>query len=284
MTLPAVVALDDWRQQRSGMHQWKPLIERRAAFERAADRSPGTIYQHRYHVARFAAAAQLPPDRVDAEHIAAYLGSHDWKPATRRSARNAISGFFKLMHAIGAVPTDPSAVLLTTPVAIGKPRPATQAALDAGLRATDRRVRLMVKLAAYAGLRCVEIARIHTDDVLEVLVGHVLHVRGKGDRERLVPLSDDLAAELRTHDGYLFPGQINGHLSAAHVSKMISRALPEGQTAHMLRHRFATRAYALGGRDIRVVQELLGHASLSTTQIYTDVGDEEKRRAALAAA
>ncbi|WP_022899139.1 tyrosine-type recombinase/integrase, partial [Humibacter albus] len=80
----------------------------------------------------------------------------------------------------------------------------------------------------------------------------------------------------------LFPGRVDGHLSAAYVSKLISRALPEGVTAHPLRHRFASRAYA-AERDIRAVQELLGHASVATTQIYTAVPDAALRRAALAA-
>jgi site-specific recombinase XerD len=98
-----------------------------------------------------------------------------------------------------------------------------------------------------------------------------------------VPLPDDLAEELLNYDGYIFSGQIDGHLSAAYVSKLMSREL-DGATGHQLRHRYATRAYQLGGNDIRAVQELLGHASVATTQIYTAVQPESLRRTALAAA
>lgn len=72
-------------------------------------------------------------------------------------------------------------------------------------------------------------------------------------------------------------------LSPAYVSKLISRALPAGVTAHMLRHRFASAAYR-GERDIRTVQELLGHSNVATTQVYTAVPDGALRAAVEAAA
>jgi integrase/recombinase XerC len=132
----------------------------------------------------------------------------------------------------------------------------------------------MVMLAAQAGLRCVEVSRVHTDDIVQDFEGWSLHVLGKGGRRRVVPLTRRLALELRALPrGYAFPGKIDGHLSAAYVSKLVSRALPDGVTAHMLRHRFASRAYVGAGRDIRAVQELLGHSSVATTQVYTKVPD-----------
>ena len=101
---------------------------------------------------------------------------------------------------------------------------------------------------------------------------------------RVIPITNALAHEILAADGFLFPGQIDGHLSAAYVSKLISRALPEGWTAHTLRHRFASRAYVGAGKDIRAVQELLGHASVATTQIYTAVEDDVMRQAVAFAA
>lgn len=81
----------------------------------------------------------------------------------------------------------------------------------------------------------------------------------------------------------MFPAQIDGHMSAGYVTKLISRALPDGVTAHMLRHRFATVAYS-GQKDLRAVQILLGHSSIATTQIYTEVPDDDLRLTAAAAA
>ena len=73
-----------------------------------------------------------------------------------------------------------------------------------------------------------------------------------------------------------------GHLAPATVGIMVARELPGDWTCHTLRHRFASVAYRQD-RDIRAVQELLGHTSVTTTQIYTAVPDGAKRRAAAAA-
>lgn len=111
---------------------------------------------------------------------------------------------------------------------------------------------------------------------------------------RRVPLSDDLAEQVQARGtGWTFQGQMRdgraihgdrsaGHLSAGRVGELVSELLPDGWTTHTLRHRFASAAYR-ADRDIRAVQELLGHVSVATTQVYTAVPDDAKRRAALAA-
>lgn len=124
---------------------------------------------------------------------------------------------------------------------------------------------------------------MRSEHVARTMGGYSLRVRGKGEKVRVVPISSHLAGLILEHDGPAFPGQIDGHLSAGYVSKLISRALPEGVTAHMLRHRFATKAYG-ASKNLRAVQELLGHASVATTQVYTAVDDDDLRTAAAAAA
>lgn len=130
----------------------------------------------------------------------------------------------------------------------------------------------MLKLAGVCGLRRGEIARVRREDITEDLVGWTLRVRGKGGHERLVPLPDDLAREiLKQSPGWLFPSpKTSGPLTAAHVGVLVSALLPEGWTCHTLRHRCATVAYA-DQRDLRAVQELLGHAKPETTALYTEV-------------
>lgn len=150
----------------------------------------------------------------------------------------------------------------------------------------------MLRLAGEAGLRRAEVAQVHTDDLLDLAEGPCLVVRGKGGKERIVPITNVLAAEIRAgaagHTdgmpvrGYLFPGKTDGHLLPDAVGRLVADAMPSGWSMHTLRHRFATRAYR-GSRNLRAVQELLGHEHITTTEQYTQVDDNELREAMLAA-
>ncbi len=265
---------------------WAEPLSAYLEWLRAARRSPGTIYQHSYALRRFAATTHLDPWPVTLEQLAGYMASLDHLgAAARRTPRQALRGFYGWGRLVSRWDDNPAAHLPAIKAPRGVPRPAPEHSVKIGLRDSDRRTRLMIRLAVGAGLRCREICQVRTDDVLDDLVGHSLVVRGKGDHQRTVPITDELAIELRRQDaGYVFPGKIDGHLSPARVSELISEALPPGVTAHQLRHRYGTRAYQLGGRDVRAVQRLLGHAYVSTTQVYVDVDDDAVRRAALAAA
>ena len=137
----------------------------------------------------------------------------------------------------------------------------------------------MLALAAYAGLRAGEIARVHTSDVVD---GR-LYVHGKGGRTRVVPLAAHLALMLPAEGGWVFPNGRGSHLSPGHVTRLVSRALPEGWTAHTFRHRLATRAYA-GTRDLLAVSELIGHSRPETTQRYVLLPDDALVAAVAAAA
>jgi site-specific recombinase XerC len=251
---------------------WGTALEGFEGWLRASGRPDSTIYQRTYHVRRFARHAGADPLEVSLGDLVGYLGGQPWGNATRLSARSALRGFYSWLVVTGMLAESPAAGLPRVAVPAGKPRPAADDALQSALGTADERVRLMLRLAAGAGLRCAEVARVHSADLEPDLDGWSLRVRGKGGRVRVVPLTRHLALALRALPaGWAFPGQDHGHLSAAYVSKLMSRALPDGVTAHMLRHRFASRAYVGSGRDIRAVQELLGHASVATTQVYTAV-------------
>lgn len=214
---------------------------------------------------------------VTTAHLEGFLSQPGWKPETRHSARSALRVFFAWALRAELIASDPAAQLAK----IRRPMPYARAVPDgamvAALSLADDRGALMIRLAGQHGLRRAEIAQVHRDDVEVDLLGHSLLVHGKGGKLRRVPLADDVAAVLLAADGYVFPGQIDGHLSPDRVGKILKGLLPPGYTAHKLRHRFATTAYAID-HDVFAVQQLLGHASPATTLRYVQLPDNAGRR------
>lgn len=246
-------------------------------------RSEETIKLRRRWVVRLARAVKKPPEQVTRRDILRFAHGQDWSPETRRSAYSSWRTFFAfcLREGVRDEPIEIPCVKRAKP----SPRPADDRALTMALKSDDQRVALAVRLAAGAGLRRGEVVKVMPSrDLFRDLLGWSLQVHGKGGKKRVVPISDDLAQDLLLlPPGYAFPGQIDGHLSASYMGRLVANALPAGVTMHMLRHRFATRAYT-ATRDLVSVQTLLGHASPDTTIRYVQVVDERLRAVAAAAA
>lgn len=259
---------------------WAHAVGEYVTAMRAAGRSAGTIRLHRYYLSCLA-ESHPRPWVVSTEHLLAFLAVEHWQPETRKSARGVVRGFYRWAHAAGHVLEDPAVSLPTVRVPAGKPRPTPERIVRALVRDSDRRTAFMAMLAAYGGLRAAEIARVHGRDLVE----DVLTVRGKGGKVRAVPVVDPglLAALMRVGDAWAFPNGLGSHLSPGHVSRVLSRALPEGWTAHTLRHRMGTMAYR-GTRDLLAVQQVLGHSRPETTQRYVLLPDDALRAAVAAAA
>ena len=137
----------------------------------------------------------------------------------------------------------------------------------------------MLELLYATGMRVAELVGL---DVADVTFGNrTVKVTGKGDKQRIVPLPDDLAGIIMDAHGYLFPGRFGGHVEESYIGDHISRLLPDGYAAHTLRHRFATTAYA-ATHDLFVVAELLGHESVETTEHYVAMPDGRLREATAA--
>lgn len=261
-----------------GSKRWNDALNLYAISRRAGGLSPGTIRLHRHYLRQLAGRHSSPWSVTTAQLLDALSVEH-WKPETRKSARAAVRSFYRWAHNAGHIEHDPAAGLPPVKVPPGVPRPAPEQVLLDALRTAQPRVRLMIALAAYAGLRAAEIARVHSDDVVD----GQLYVVGKGGRGRVVPLTAQLGESLSRFDGYVFPNRLGSHVSAGHVSKLVSQALPAGWTAHTLRHRLATRAYA-GTRDLLAVGALLGHSRPETTQRYVAMPADALRAAIAAAA
>lgn len=229
------------------------------------------------------------PADVTSEQLIAMCAAHQWSNDHRRSVRASLINFFDWCVGVGNCVENPARGLPRVPESKPKPRPATDRIWAELLAVAEPRERLMARLAGEAGLRRAEVAKVHRDDLTDDLCGWSLIVKGKGGKQRVVPITDSLAEAIRKYQvgyssqGYLFPGQIDGHVSPGHVGVLISRLMPEGWSMHKLRHRYASRGYA-GTGNIRAVQEALGHASVATTQRYTAVSNREVRAVSEAAA
>lgn len=269
------------RLVRSAIVQWEQLIGQWREWLQASGRPQTTVRLRCYQLRRF--AEDHPVDAREGQ-IVAWLANTGWSPATKKSYRAALVSFYRWAHRRGYVALDPTLELPTVRTSPPTPHPAPEAALRWALRGADDRLRLMLTLAGHHGLRRGEIARVHTDDLLADLVGWSLTVHGKGAKDRIVPLDDELGQDLAGRPrGWLFPSPAGGHLTAQHVGKLIKRALPAGWTAHSLRHRFATVAYA-GTHNLLAVQELLGHSRPETTRGYILTPQDDLRAAIRAAA
>jgi integrase/recombinase XerC/integrase/recombinase XerD len=158
------------------------------------------------------------------------------------------------------------------------------------------RDRAMLELAYGAGLRAEEIVNLDVSSI--DFADEQLRIEGKGSKTRFVPLGEHAAAALRRYldvargalgsdqrDSALFVSKSGRRLSTSDVRRRLRiwarrAGLPSGVTPHTLRHSFATHLLD-GGADLRAIQELLGHSSISTTQIYTRVESNRLRSAYL---
>ncbi len=193
--------------------------------------------------------------------------------------------------ALAAVHTPKVQRPLPKPLAVSAAKRITDTALRAG---EEREPWVIARDAAVfallygSGLRIAEALSLKADDVAAAGAGGALTVTGKGNKARMVPVLPQVLAAIAEYiklcpydlpDGAaLFVGSKGGPLSPRIVQLAMARirgalGLPETATPHALRHSFATHLLARGG-DLRAIQELLGHASLSTTQIYTAVDSE----------
>jgi integrase/recombinase XerD len=270
--------------------------------------SPATIRAYRADLADFAAGEGVAgtwaagPDAAR-RHLAAR--THRGRPADpglaptslrRRAA--SIRGFYRFAYGDGLIDRDIAAHLDLPRQPRLLPETLTVAEVDELLEAApDLRARALLELLYAAGLRVSEALGLDREDLSTD--GGFVRVIGKGDKERLVPVGDialDWLARWETEarpallalahvapprGGPLFLGDRGGRLARQQAFAIVKAAartagLPAAVSPHTLRHSFATHLLE-GGADLRIVQELLGHASISTTQLYTHVTGERVR-------
>jgi integrase/recombinase XerD len=237
------------------------------------------------------------PTEVAAEDLEAYLvwlrdqrsaAGRPYASSSRARAVVAVRGFHRFLLQDQLTDRDPAAALPTPRAARSLPKALSLSEVErllaapVGDAALSLRDRAMLELLYGAGLRISELVGLDVDDLdrSEQLVA----VRGKGDRDRLVPYGEPAAEaldawlvrgrpRLHPHVPAVFVNARGGRLTRQGAWKLITGhadrvGLGERVSPHTLRHSFATHLLD-GGADVRAVQELLGHASVTTTQIYT---------------
>lgn len=247
----------------------------------ALGRSPDTITTARVNLTGLCVML-APTPLLDATHahLAAWQRTRGAVITARslRTQTSYIHGFYRWATEEGLLESDPSARLKAPKVPRLLPRPIAEATLEDVLDAADTPwMTALLALAAFAGLRACEIARLAWADVHLDGPEPWLRVVGKGSKERLVDLSDVLVGILRalpTRRGPVLRRRDRrpGHCTANGISKAAERFLKAcevSDTLHAFRHRFGTEVTRAGG--LRVAQELMGHASPTSTAGYAQV-------------
>ncbi len=240
------------------------------------------------------------PEQVEAYFAA--LSDRGMSPATAARRRSAVRQFYRFVLGEGWRADDPSRRVDAPKKGRPLPKVLSRAEVDAIIAAAGARdgaqgLRLacMVELAYASGLRISELTALP----LSVLARDpaYLIVKGKGGKERLAPLNDAARAAVKAYlevrkgflpkgdaaNPWLFPSRSKaGRLTPRRFAQLLDEAAadagidPARVSPHVLRHAFATHLLE-GGADLRVVQKLLGHADIATTQIYTHVAGERLR-------
>ncbi len=233
------------------------------------------------------------PQGVDRLHLRRYLASLGTRKLARATiARKAaaLRCYFSWQVRQGRLDTDP-ARSLRAPSGGGRlPRVLSGSEVTSLLdvptgTAVDRRDLAVLELLYAAGLRVSELCGLDRSDI--DLGGRTVTVLGKGSKQRRVPVHDAAVAALRAwlEDGRdamegpveaAFVNRRGARLGPRDVRRILDRRSASPTHPHALRHTYATHLLD-GGADLRVVQELLGHASLATTQVYTHVSKERLR-------
>ena len=269
----------------------------------AARRSPRTVDAYRRDLARLSAFLGKPLAQATLEELERYtagLRAEGLSAATIARRAAAARSFFRHLQLLGTRTDNPAAELALPPRLRKLPRTLSPGEAERLITAANGtapralRDRALVELLYGAGVRVSEAVGLEKNGV--DLEERLVRVTGKGGKERIVPVGRPAIEALRRylargrpfldrrHRPELFLNAQGGALTRAGAFLILRRlaeraGLEPGRVhPHLLRHSFATHLLE-GGADLRSVQEMLGHADLATTELYTHVTDRRRREA-----
>lgn len=264
--------------------------------------SRNTLDAYRSDLAGLTVWLQMSPAQATREQLAAYLGdcvNRGVRPRTTARLLSSLRRFYQFLLREGVIQTDPSAQLESPKLGRPLPKSLTEEQVERLLQAPDTRTplglrdRAMLETLYATGLRVSELVALTLSQV-NVQAG-VVKVLGKGNKERQVPMGEEAVAWLLRYRsegrGAIVGDRITEALfPTARAAAMTRQAfwlnikryaraagIETPLSPHTLRHAFATHLLNHGA-DLRVVQMMLGHADLSTTQIYTQVARERLKQ------
>lgn len=270
--------------------------------------SPNTIEAYRNdlaHLEAFMMRNNLKLENVTLEQLHTFAASlHEYGITPRSQARvlSGVRSFFRYLVLDGVVESDPTELLEWPSLPEHLPVVLTLEEIDRIedsidlSKAEGARNRAIIEVLFSCGLRVSELVNMKLSDLY--LEDRVLLVRGKGNKERLVPVSNKAIADLKRwffdrnlmkikpgEDDYVFLNRRGAHLTRTMILIMVKRQAEEAGikktiSPHTFRHSFAT-ALLQGGADLRSIQAMLGHEKIDTTLVYTHISNEQLRKAIL---
>ncbi len=235
----------------------------------------------------------------DLEHFAAMLSDHDISAKSQARILSGVRAFYRYLVLDGYLDVDPTELLESPHLPQHLPEYLSTEEVDALENSIDltsnegHRNRAIIEVFFSCGLRVSELTNLKLSDLF--LPQGFIRVNGKGGKQRLMPISERAIHELELwfddrrqmnikpgEEDYVFLNRRGHHLTRTMILIMVKRqaeaaGIKKTISPHTLRHSFAT-ALLKGGADLRIIQELLGHADLGTTEIYTHMDDESLRQ------
>ena len=237
------------------------------------------------------------------ERYLQYLSQRHMAASTQARRLSALKQYFTFLYSEKLREDNPSLLLEAPKKALSLPKYLAEDEVDHLLEIAVRdtssnghQLYSLLEILYASGMRVSELVTLpksayHRDVSKNGIELHYLTITGKGNKERIVPLTQKAVAAIRTHlsqmnktdqtSKFMFPSHSkSGHITRQYVGKLLKKLAlaasidPERLSPHVLRHSFASHLLTRG-MDLRMLQELLGHADISTTQIYTHLNAEQ---------